>query len=68
MTNLKDLPNIGKTIEEKLRKVEIYSHQELVKIGSKNAIIKISTIENSGACIICYMPLKVQSKESAGMD
>ena len=29
----------------------INTHQELVKIGSKDAIIKISTIENSGACI-----------------
>ncbi len=51
MTELKDLPNIGKTIEEKLRKVGIDTHQELLKVGSKNAIIKISTLENSGACI-----------------
>ena len=51
MTELKDLPNIGKTIEEKLRKIEINTHKELVEIGSKNAIIKISTLENSGVCI-----------------
>lgn len=40
MKQLIDLPNIGKTFAEKLK-----------QIGSKNAIIKIPTIENSGACI-----------------
>lgn len=51
MSDLTHLPNIGKTVAEKLNKIGINTEQELVELGSKNAIIKISTLENSGACI-----------------
>lgn len=51
MSSLTDLPNIGKTLAEKLNAVGIESEQELKNIGSENAIIKISTIENSGTCL-----------------
>jgi DNA transformation protein len=51
MKQLIDLPNIGKTFAEKLEMIGIRNEQKLKQIGSKNAIIKIPTIENSGACI-----------------
>lgn len=51
MTQLTDLPNIGKTLSEKLYAIGITSLEQLKTTGSKQAIIKISTLENSGACI-----------------
>ncbi len=51
MKQLTDLPNIGITLAEKLTLVGIKNDQELIEFGSEKAIIKIATIENSGACI-----------------
>ena len=51
MKQLTDLPNIGKTLAEKLNAIGIENVQDLKKMGSENAIIKIATIKNSGACI-----------------
>ena len=51
MKELTELPNIGKTLAEKLNSVGIGTEQELKEMGSENAIIKIATIENSGVCI-----------------
>ncbi len=51
MTKLNDLPNIGRTLADKLNTIGIENEQDLKEIGSENAIIKITTIENSGACI-----------------
>jgi len=51
MEKLTDLPNIGKTLAEKLIQADITSAQKLKETGSENALIKISVIENSGACI-----------------
>ncbi len=51
MKSLTSLPNIGEKLAEKLNIVGIESEQDLKNIGSKNAIIMISTIENSSACI-----------------
>jgi len=51
MNKLTDLPNIGKTLAEKLEMVGIQNEHDLKQTGSENAIIKIATIENSGACI-----------------
>lgn len=51
MKSLTELPNIGKTLAEKLELIGVKTEQDLKELGSKNAIIKISTIENSGACI-----------------
>jgi len=51
MKQLTDLPNIGITLAEKLNLIGIKNKQELKELGSEKAIIKIATIENSGACI-----------------
>ena len=51
MKQLTDLPNIGITLAEKLNLIGVKNKQELKELGSEKAIIKIATIENSGACI-----------------
>lgn len=51
MKKLTDLPNIGKTLAEKLMQAGINNEEELIGTGSENAIIKLATIENSGVCI-----------------
>ncbi len=51
MKALTDLPNIGKTLADKLNTIGIETEQDLINIGSENALIKIATITNSGACI-----------------
>ena len=48
---LSQLPNIGEVLAEKLEKIGVNSPDDLKRIGSENAIIKISTLEDSGACI-----------------
>jgi len=49
--DLLGLPNIGKTLAEKLVGVGICSAMELKTLGSKNALLKIASIENNGACL-----------------
>jgi DNA transformation protein and related proteins len=51
MNELTKLPNIGKTLAEKLIKAGITNELELKMSGSENAIIRISTIENHEVCI-----------------
>jgi DNA transformation protein len=51
MEKLTDLPNIGKTLAQKLELIGIHTPDDLKAMGSQNAIIKIATIENSGVCI-----------------
>lgn len=50
MGDLSKLPNIGKVLEKQLNEVGIYSIEELKKIGSKKAWIKIKNIDES-ACL-----------------
>ena len=51
MNTLSTLPNIGKTLSVKLNAIGINNENDLKQIGSEEAIIKIATLENSGACI-----------------
>lgn len=51
MNKLTDLPNIKKTLSDKLHSVGIKTEQDLKNIGSENAIIRISALKESGACI-----------------
>lgn len=50
MGKLSDLPNIGKVVEEQLNKVGITTYEELKKIGSTKAWLKIKAIDSSA----CY--------------
>ncbi len=67
-TKLEDLPNIGKTLAEKLVKAGISNSAELKRIGSKNAIIKISALKNSGACINMLYALEGAIQETRWHD
>lgn len=51
MKSLSELPNIGKELAKKLELVGITSEDQLKQIGSKDALARLSTLENSGACI-----------------
>ncbi|MGI5873385.1 MAG: TfoX/Sxy family protein [Bacillota bacterium] len=50
MGELSKLPNIGKAVEEQLMRVGIHSADELKKIGSRTAWLKIQEIDDS-ACV-----------------
>ncbi len=57
MSQLTDLPNIGKTLSKKLTSIGITTFEQLKATGSKQAIVKISTLDNIGACInMLYAP------------
>jgi len=51
MKKLSNFPNIGIRLEGKLHSIGIDSIQALKDIGSEKAIVKIATLENSGACL-----------------
>ena len=50
MSDLSKLPNIGKTLAEKLIQCGITSPDDLKSIGSENSFIRIKTIDHN-ACI-----------------
>ncbi|WML37645.1 TfoX/Sxy family protein [Clostridium sp. OS1-26] len=50
MGELSALPNIGKTVEQQLNKVGIETIKQLIEIGSKQAWLRIKSIDDS-ACI-----------------
>lgn len=50
MEKLSELINIGKELENQLIQVKIETYEELEKIGSKEAWLRIKTIDDS-ACI-----------------
>jgi DNA transformation protein and related proteins len=51
MNKLTNLPNVGVFLAEKLNSIGIVNEQELKELGSENAVVKISSTENSGVCI-----------------
>lgn len=50
MEKLSDLPNIGKVVEEQLKQVGIETFEQLKKVGSMQAWLKIKDIDESA----CY--------------
>lgn len=50
MGELSKLPNIGKTVEEQLNQVGIYTSRQLAGLGSRRAWLMIQNIDES-ACI-----------------
>ena len=44
------IPNIGKTLAEKLKLVGIENANQLINVGAENAFIKLKTVDND-ACI-----------------
>ena len=70
MKPLTELPNIGKALAAKLNAVGIGTENNLKNIGSENAIIKIATIDNSGACInmLCALEGAIQGIRWHGLE
>lgn len=50
LVKLEHQPNIGKKLAEKLNRADITTLEQLTSIGSENAFIKLSTIDDS----TCY--------------
>ncbi|MDE7278424.1 MAG: TfoX/Sxy family protein [Oscillospiraceae bacterium] len=50
MGELSKLPNIGEKVEEQLNAVDIFTYEDLKKLGAENAWLKIQSIDPS-ACI-----------------
>lgn len=61
MKELTDLPNIGKTLADKLIKVDISTPEKLIEIGSENAFIRLQAIDD-GACynMLCALEGAIQ--------
>ena len=61
MQRLSDLPNIGKTMEKRLATVGINDIETLMKIGSKEAFIKLRLVEGDTCfCSLCGLEGAVQ--------
>ncbi len=50
MNDLTKLPNLGKTLVDKLVQVDIKTTKDLISIGSENAFIRLKTVDTN-ACI-----------------
>ncbi len=50
MEKLSSLPNIGKTLEDKLIVAGIHTPEELKKAGSENALLRIRSFDDT-ACL-----------------
>ena len=61
MKQLSDLPNIGKTLAEKLIEVGITNPEELIATGTEQTFLRISAIDES-ACynMLCALEGAVQ--------
>lgn len=61
MSKLNSMPNIGKTLENKLNSIGINSGEELVKIGSKEAFIKIRANDTTSCLnMLCALEGAIQ--------
>lgn len=69
MGNLKDTPNIGKTLEQILSNIGIDSREKLMEIGSKEAFARIKSVDSS-ACynMLCALEGAVQGIRWHGLD
>ena len=50
MGELVQLPNIGKQVEEQLNQVDINTIEDLQKLGSREAWLRIQAIDPSACC------------------
>lgn len=51
MSTLSDLPNVGKVLEDNLRKINIETPEQLRQIGAEEAFFRIRMTVDSGACL-----------------
>lgn len=62
MSALSDLPNVGKVLEDNLRKINIETPEQLRQIGAEEAFFRIRMAVDPGACLHCSMAFKVLLK------
>ena len=61
MQKLSELPNIGSTLEKKLKQAAILSSTDLINIGAEQAFLRLSGIdENSCFNMLCALEGAVQ--------
>lgn len=51
MGALSSLPNVGKVLEKNLNEIGIYTQEQLVETGSKEAFLRIRLEVDDGACL-----------------
>lgn len=70
MSNLRDLPNIGKVLEERLIHAGINDGEALRKAGSRQAFLKLRALEGEAACFntLCALEGAVQGIRWHGLD
>ena len=51
MSTLSDLPNVGKVLEDNLRKINIVTPEQLRQIGAEEAFFRIRMVVDPGACL-----------------
>lgn len=51
MSALSDLPNVGKVLEDNLRKINIETPEQLRQIGAEEAFFRIRMVVDPGACL-----------------
>ena len=51
MSTLSDLPNVGKVLEDNLRKINIETPEQLRQIGAEEAFFRIRMVVDLGACL-----------------
>lgn len=61
MTKLSEMPNIARTLEQKLLEAGINSAEELINTGSKDAFLRLK-IRDNGACfnMLCALEGAIQ--------
>lgn len=61
MERLSDLPNIGKTVEQKLIEVGIETPKQLIEIGAEQAFIRLASIDEGAClCMLCGLEGAIQ--------
>ena len=51
ISTLSDLPNVGKVLEDNLRKINIETPEQLRQIGAEEAFFRIRMVVDPGACL-----------------
>lgn len=51
LSTLSDLPNVGKVLEDNLRKINIETPEQLRQIGAEEAFFRIRMVVDPGACL-----------------
>ena len=58
MTPIKDLPNIGSTLADLLEEIGITQQEELARMGSTEAILKLAAIDRNRVCLLMLYALE----------